>query len=224
MTIDAAFDQLKNANFYCTTTYQCLPATLVDSSSSKYQIIPTTTGTFITEGYQLSFANWSSRHDTFGFLNLPSKNTLSKEEGAYAYHIDNQALILDEKTGKSGNIYNDNYTPYQIYVHKQSLAVAWQENEKKNGYKCTDSEAISLLAQSLFVSGPIHEVDGNISFAYVTMSSLFENQSITFQFYYDYQGRFASNSAFPLAATATLSAINLTSLPLVTDYLKANTK
>jgi hypothetical protein len=209
-------------NYTNTISYRIL-ANESDTTSTVKYTSPSLVATYIPEGYEFDFGSgWDTGRSNFGYINLPSSNPASKEAGVYQYTLDSKkALVLGDKKGTGSDAYSQYYTPKYLYDNASSLGADFVATTRSEVNQLSVQEKVVAVAKALSVYGFLSELNSKITFQYVELNYSASSTSFMFNFYVDYDGKYAASGVYPLGARATLSALGTSKVAAITTYLGA---
>jgi hypothetical protein len=214
----------KFASKNCTNTisYRILAQDSSTSSTVKFTS-PTLVATYIPQGYEFDFGTgWDASRSNFGFINLPASNKAGKEAGIYQYSLDSaKALVVGDKKGTGTDAYAEFYTPKYLSDNASSLGADFLATTRSEVNQLTVSSKVIAVAKALSVYGFLTELNSNITFQYVELNYSASSTSFMFNFYVDYDGKYAASGIYPLGARAVISAVGSTKVAAITNYLGA---
>lgn len=227
------FQRMKGQNIRNVVSFRLLTAQSDVTSDVKATALPLvadytaqgcefnfTTADLLSEGKHAPSNGWDVGKSTFGYLNLPENKISGKSAGVYHYSLDDtNALLLGNKYSDSASLYDVIYTPDYLYQHAATLGPLFAATPQSEVNRLSDQATIVSVAKALSVYGILKERDSAITFAYVELRYSASSSSYTFNFYCDYQGKYAATGVYPLGARAVLSRIGATKIAAISDYL-----
>ncbi|MCI2110955.1 MAG: hypothetical protein LKK13_01275 [Bacilli bacterium] len=175
--------------------------------------------TYLASGYEVRFVSgWDEGKETYGYLNMPSGNTLSKAAGVYRYGYDSdKTLTLGEAVSTSlTDVYDCYATPKYLYDNASVLASSFAPTSRSEIDQCDDLETTVKMAKALNVYGVLASISG-VGFSYVQLQYSASSTSYKFSFFITYNG------VAYLGARATLSGFGSTKNKALTDYVASIT-
>jgi predicted small secreted protein len=178
--------------------------------------------TYLATGYEVKFtAGWDTARPTYGYVNMPSNNTISKATGVYKYSYATSTdssgktvttLTLGEAvTTEKTSVYDYYATPKYLYDNAATLAPLFVATSRTEVNNCADVAATENIAKALNVYGVLKAASSEITFTNVELSYSASSTSYTFTFYINYKnvnyvGARAVLSSFGTAVNAPLTA------------------
>ncbi|MCI1244707.1 MAG: hypothetical protein LKG11_01990 [Bacilli bacterium] len=177
--------------------------------------VASATVAYLSMGYEVHFTSgWDEGKETYGYLNMPSENTLGKATGVYRYGYDGEkALTLGESVSTSvTDVYDCYATPKYLYDNASTIAPFFAATSRSEIDQCDDVETTVKMAKALNVYGVLASIAG-VSFSYVQLQYSASSTSYKFSFFITYNG------VAYLGARATLSGFGSTKNKPLTDYV-----
>lgn len=204
---------------------------IADDTATSTAIKPVTAKasvTYVKEGYEVKFlSGWDDAKKTYGYLNMPSDNTLSKAAGVYGYSIGTvtsssskgeSAIVLGEAVSTTvTDVYAYYQTPKYIYDNASTLAPLFATTDRSEYNRCTDVASTEAMAKALNVYNVVKSAVPTASFAYVELNYSASSTAFTYTFYITYNG------VNYIAARAVLSNFGAAKNATLADYLTSIT-